>query len=163
MADLTIAGAVTEDAGEVLTLQRAAYLTEGALHDDFTLPPLVETLDEIRAAITGGEVRKAVLGTRIVGTVRARLDGQTCHIGRLAVAPDLQGHGIGSRLIADVEQRWADRVARFELFTGPKSEPNIRLYRRLGYHDMPTPHGAEPLVFLEKLPSRVGAVEDGLT
>ena len=150
IADMLITEAAAEDAGELLTLQRAAYLGEGALHNDFTLPPLVETFDDVLVAIATGHVLKAVLGTRIVGTVRARLDGDTCHIGRLAVAPDLQGRGIGSRLVTSVEQRWAGQVSRFELFTGPKSELNIRLYRRLGYRDMPTPRGAEPLVFLEK-------------
>jgi len=76
--------------------------------------------------------------------------GGTCHVGRLAVAPDLQGRGIGSRLVAALEDRYADEVVRFELFTGPRSEPNARLYRRLGYVDMPTPEGRHPLVYLEK-------------
>jgi ribosomal protein S18 acetylase RimI-like enzyme len=151
---IVIADATVGDAGELLTLQRAAYLTEGELHRDFRLPPLVETLAEIRAVVGDGMVLKAVLGTRIVGVVRARLAGGTCHIGRLAVAPDLQGRGVGSRLVAAVEDRYHDEVTRFELFTGPNSEPNIRLYRRLGYVDMPTPPGREPLVYLEK---RAGA------
>lgn len=30
------------DAGEVLTLQRAAYLTEAQAHDDLSLPPLTQ-------------------------------------------------------------------------------------------------------------------------
>jgi ribosomal protein S18 acetylase RimI-like enzyme len=147
---IVIADATPTDAGELLTLQRAAYLSEGELHADFRLPPLVETLEEIRAAVADGMVLKALLGTRIVGVVRVRVAEGTCQIGRLAVAPDLQGRGIGSRLVTAVEDRYADEVSRFELFTGPRSEPNIRLYRRLGYVDMPTPQGQEPLVYLEK-------------
>jgi ribosomal protein S18 acetylase RimI-like enzyme len=147
---IVVADATVSDAGELLTLQRAAYLTEGELHGDFRLPPLVETLEEIRAVLADGLVLKALLGTRIVGVVRARVAEGTCHIGRLAVAPDLQGRGIGSRLVAAVEYRYADEVSRFELFTGPRSEPNVRLYRRLGYVDMPTPPDREPLVYLEK-------------
>jgi hypothetical protein len=38
------------DAGEVLTLQRAAYVGEAMLYDQF-LPPLFETLDEFRAVL----------------------------------------------------------------------------------------------------------------
>jgi ribosomal protein S18 acetylase RimI-like enzyme len=152
-----VTDATTEDAGEILTVQRAAYLSEGALHDSFTLPPLTETVDQVRAAIAGGGVLKAVLGTRIVGAVRAALDGDTCHVGRLAVAPDLQGQGIGTRLLAAVEQRYAGRVARFELFTGPNSAANLRLYRRLGYVDIAPPPGAAPLVYLEKRMDHPGA------
>lgn len=147
---IVVAEATPADAGELLTLQRAAYLSEGALHGDFGLPPLVETVAEIRAAIEQGTVLKALLGTRIVGAVRGRVAAGTCHLGRLAVVPDLQGRGIGSRLVAALEERYAGEVVRFELFTGPRSEPNVRLYRRLGYVDMPTPQGQHPLVYLEK-------------
>ncbi|HZN71905.1 MAG TPA: GNAT family N-acetyltransferase [Micromonosporaceae bacterium] len=150
MQNLIITDAAAQDAGELLTLQRAAYLTEGELHSSFRLPPLRETVTEIEVAISSILVLKAVLGTRIVGSGRGRLDGDTCHIGRLSVAPDLQGQGIGSQLVAELERRFAGRAARFVLFTGPRSEQNIRLYRRLGYVDIPTPPGSEPLVFLEK-------------
>jgi ribosomal protein S18 acetylase RimI-like enzyme len=147
---IVVADAIALDAGELLTLQRAAYLTEGELHGNFRLPPLVETVEEIRAALEDGIVLKALLGNRIVGAVRGRVAEGTCHVGRLAVAPDLQGRGIGARLVAALEERYADEVTRFELFTGPNSERNVRLYRRLGYVDMPTPAGRAPLVYLEK-------------
>jgi ribosomal protein S18 acetylase RimI-like enzyme len=155
---IVITDATVDDAGELMTVQRAAYLSEGALHDSFTLPPLTETVDQVRTAIAGGGVLKAVLGTRIVGAVRAAVDGDTCHVGRLAVAPDVQGRGIGTRLLAAVEERHAGRVARFVLFTGPNSAPNLRLYRRLGYLDIAPPPGAAPLVYLEK---RVRITQDG--
>jgi ribosomal protein S18 acetylase RimI-like enzyme len=153
---IVVADATIADAGELLTLQRAAYLSEGELHGNFRIAPLVETLAEIRSACGDGWVLKALLGTRIVGAVRGLVADGTCHIGRLAVAPDLQGRGIGSRLVSAVEDRYANEVSRFELFTGPKSEANLRLYRRLGYLDIPTPPGQEPLLYLEKrvLPSR---------
>jgi len=51
-------------------VQRAAYLSEGEAHGDFRLPPLVETVEEIRTAIEHGTLLKALLGTRIVGAVR---------------------------------------------------------------------------------------------
>jgi hypothetical protein len=44
------------DAGELLTLQRAAYVTEARLYDDPELPGLTQSLpelvDELRSAVT---------------------------------------------------------------------------------------------------------------
>jgi len=40
------------DGGEVLTLQRAAYVTEAHAHADLALPPLVQSLDELAAGLT---------------------------------------------------------------------------------------------------------------
>jgi ribosomal protein S18 acetylase RimI-like enzyme len=148
---VVVADATPADAGELLTLQLAAYLSEAELHGNFRLPPLLETVEEIRSVCADGCVLKALLGTRIVGAVRGRVADGTCHIGRLAVVPDLQGRGIGSRLISAVEDRYANEVNRFELFTGSRSEPNLRLYRRLGYLDIPAPPGREPLRYMEKL------------
>ena len=138
------------DAGELLTVQRAAYVSEGRLHESFELPPLTETLDELRSAVTGGLVLKALCGARLVGAVRGVVVDRIGHIGRLAVAPDLQGHGIGTRLVAAIEARLAPEVERFQLFTGPRSEANVRLYERLGYARIRTPPGREPLIFLAK-------------
>lgn len=56
----------------------------------------------------------------------------SCFIGRLIVHPDFQNRGIGTGLMNKIERRFRDS-ARFELFTGHKSEGNIRLYRKLGY------------------------------
>jgi ribosomal protein S18 acetylase RimI-like enzyme len=75
-------------------------------------------------------------GHRLVGSVRGRVDGDTAHIARLSVAPDLHGHGIGRRLLAAVERAFAGRVTRYELFTGATSEANLKLYRSAGYTDI---------------------------
>ena len=149
---IEIMPAAPTDAGELMTLQRAAYLSEARLHADFDLPPLVETLAEVRAAIERERALKAVLGARIVGQVRGRLAGRTGHIGRLSVVPDMQGVGIGTRLLAAIEADLAG-AERFELFTGERSLHNIRLYERLGYTQIPAPGGApEMVIFLEKIP-----------
>lgn len=129
-----IAPAQARDAGEILTVQRAAYLAEAQRYGDPYLPPLTESLEEVRAELAGPTiVLVARLGTGLVGSVRARLDGDTAHVARLSVAPDQQGRGIGGRLLTAVEAACAGRVGRFTLFTGPDSEENLRLYRRHGY------------------------------
>jgi hypothetical protein len=47
---IEIVPAAPGDAGELMTLQRAAYLSEARLQADFDLPPLLETVAEVRAA-----------------------------------------------------------------------------------------------------------------
>ena len=148
--EIVIGPASVADAGELLTVQRAAYLSEGRLHDAFNIAPLTETLDSLRSSIADGLVLKALLGTRVVGAVRGAVRDRTGHIGRLAVAPDLQGCGVGTRLVVAIEAVLAPSVDRFELFTGPRSEANVRLYERLGYERIPTPTGQEPLIFVAK-------------
>ena len=53
---------------------------------------------------------------------------------QLAVHPDFQGRGIGTRLMEDIEARFA-RADHYEVFTGHLSERNLRLYGRLGYEE----------------------------
>ncbi|GAA0800026.1 GNAT family N-acetyltransferase [Spirilliplanes yamanashiensis] len=151
--DVVIAAATPADAGEIMTVQRAAYLTEGQRYGDVTIPPLTETADEVRAVIAGGAVvLVARAGHRLAGSVRGHVEGRDGLVGRLAVAPDLQGHGIGGRLLRAVEEALAGRVDRLELFTGATSHDNVRLYERHGYVVFDhRPSGAGPgLVFLEK-------------
>jgi ribosomal protein S18 acetylase RimI-like enzyme len=133
MDDLRIEPAGVQDAGEILTLQRAAYVTEAQLHGDPFLPPLVESLDQVRTMISGSVMLKASVGTRLAGAVRGRFNDRTCLIGRLVVAPDLQGRGIGGALMRALEAEAAGRADACVLFTGHLSEANLRLYRRLGY------------------------------
>ncbi|NUW34380.1 GNAT family N-acetyltransferase [Nonomuraea sp. SMC257] len=122
------------DAGEILTVQRAAYVTEAQLYGDPFIPPLVESVEQVREAIRDGVVLKAVESGRVVGSVRGRLSGATCLVGRLVVAPDQQGRGLGTALLRALHEQVAEASA-FDLFTGHLSEGNLRLYRRLGYRE----------------------------
>jgi ribosomal protein S18 acetylase RimI-like enzyme len=150
--DLRIDRAGPADAGELLTVQRAAYVSEAIAYDEARIPPLTETLEELAARLADGRlILKATLGHRLVGTVSGRLVGGTCHIGRLAVVPDLHGRGIGTRLVTALEAEMP-AAARFELFTGGRSDANVRLYRRLGYTEFDRGSDAVgvPLVYLAK-------------
>ena len=121
---------------EILILQRAADVTEARLYDDVGLPALVQTLDELRAELDTSVALKALSDRRIVGAVRAHVDGSVMHVGRLTVAPDFQGHGIGTQLLAAVEALAPAAVTRFALFTGHLSVANLRLYERHGYAEV---------------------------
>lgn len=123
------------DAGEVLTVQRAAYVPEAQNYGDPELPPLRETLEEVRGSLRSPDVVGLGLreGGRLLGSVRLRIDGEVAYLGRLAVVPDRQGEGIGSTLLTACEAALPGGVQEIRLFTGSRSEPTIRLYERFGY------------------------------
>jgi ribosomal protein S18 acetylase RimI-like enzyme len=124
--------ATLEDAAEILELQKLAYRSEAALYNDFTIPPLRQTREEIEADFENQVFLKALEDGRIIGSVRAHLDRGSCRIGRLVVHPELQNRGIGTTLMKEIE-RLHPEAGRFELFTGHKSKRNLHLYRKLGY------------------------------
>lgn len=133
MPAITIAPLDDEDVGELLTLQRAAYASEAQLYGDPHLPALVQTLDELVVELAASTALKAVLGHRVVGAVQARAEAGVLHVGRLVVAPDQQGRGIGTALLDAVERAAPPGARRATLFTGDRSTANLRLYRRAGY------------------------------
>lgn len=143
--------AAARDAGEILTLQKLAYQSEAQHNNDFTIPPLTQTLAEMELDLDRLTVLKVTLGGRIVGSVRADLADGTCRIGRLIVHPDWQNHGIGSRLLGEIEYR-VPQARRYVLFTGACSERNIRIYQKKGYRIFrrETPEGRAGIVFLVK-------------
>lgn len=126
--------AVAADAGEILTVQRAAYVSEAQLYGDPYIPPLVESLEQVRKIIEGAVVLKALDAGRIVGAVRGQVAGTTCLVGRLVVVPDCQGRGLGSALLGALHEQVPEAEV-FDLFTGHLSGGNLRLYRRLGYRE----------------------------
>jgi GNAT superfamily N-acetyltransferase len=130
--DLRVERATVEDAQEILALQKLAYQSEAAIYDEYGIPPLTQTLEEMRADFECQVYLKAVLEHRIVGSVRAYERERTCYVGRLIVHPDSQNQGTGTLLMQEIEAIFA-RARRFELFTGHRSERNLYLYHKLGY------------------------------
>ena len=127
-----IRSATVVDAAQILALQKLAYESEARLYDDWSIPPLTQTLESLQDELRSDTVLKALDGEHLVGSVRASLRDALCRIGRLMVHPSRHGQGIGTALMRAIEARFPQASA-FELFTGSRSEANIRLYRRLGY------------------------------
>lgn len=147
----TILHASIGDAEAILALQKRAYESEARLYDDWTIPPLTQTLASLREDLKNTCVLKYVQEGVIVGSVRGRIENGACQIGRLVVEPQRQGEGIGTTLLQAIEALFPD-VDRFELFTGSKSERNIQLYRRCGFEITEAKHisPAVTLVFMVK-------------
>lgn len=151
MAQAEIMPADLADAEAILALQRLAYQSEAKLYDEWGIPPLVQTLEELRAEFPTRLVLKAMSGAALVGSVQAGLDGDLCRVGRLMVHPGHQRQGLGSALMRAVEASFP-AARRFQLFTGHKSAGNLRLYQRLGYLPVRSEavSPALTLIFLER-------------
>ncbi len=148
---MTIVDAAPEDAEAILALQKLAYEREARRYDDWTIPPMVETLDTVRDQIARHVVLKAIVDGRLAGSVRGVVSDGVCEVCRLSVDPGLQRRGIGSALLVAIEQRFSD-IEAFELFTGNHSVENLRLYERHGYRHARTKvlSPAVSLLFLRK-------------
>ncbi len=128
---MEITQALLSDAQDILTLQKLAFRMEAERYNDYDIPPLRQTVEELSAQFNTHVILKAAVDGEVVGTVRAYEKDGTCYIGRLAVRPELQNRGIGTALMSEIEKRFIP--TRFELFVGAKSENNIHLYTKLGY------------------------------
>jgi len=141
------------DMEEILQLQKLAYQSEAEIYNDFSIPPLVQTLEEINEEFKNHIFLKAIKNQEIIGSVRAvQINKETCYIGRLIVHPDFQNQCIGTKLMNEIEDVFKE-CRRFELITGYKSYKNIELYEKLGYKIFKTEKLTEKLnlVYLEKI------------
>ena len=121
------------DAGELLTLQRACWVQEQAGNPGVEIDALTESLDDVRAWVAEGLTLVARSDGRLVGAVRGRVRGTTWDIGRLMVAPDLQGRGLGRALLERISGLAPAGTTDLELFTGAGSLRNQRIYKRAGF------------------------------
>ncbi|WP_298456084.1 GNAT family N-acetyltransferase [uncultured Cellulomonas sp.] len=152
--DVTIARVTDDEAGELLTLRRAAFVSEAQVYGDPNIPPLTQTLAELREdlAADGVVTLGARAGHRLVGSIRVSLEGQRATLGRLAVAPDLQGQGIGTQLLFAVLPYLPEGTQEIWVFTGQDSAHNIALYEKHGYeHQYDRTAGDLTYAYLRKI------------
>lgn len=143
--------ATPADAGELLTLQRACWLQEALANDTLDIPALHESLDDVREGLATWETWVVRRAGRLVGSVRGRLEDETTwDIGRVMVAPDLQGSGLGRVLLEHIQAVAPDAVTSYVLFTGAASARNQRLYKKAGFRLRPDLPGPPHTVTLTK-------------
>lgn len=123
------------DVGELVTLQRAAFLRDAQLYHDPFLPSLTQTVADIEAQLLDPRwlYLGAWLGHRLIGSVRSYRDLGVTQISRLMCAPDLEGTGVGSALLDVAEDRASAHALVIELSTGSRSAANLVMYERRGY------------------------------
>lgn len=141
-----IVRATAGDAAELLTLQRACWVQEALANDSLDIPALHESLDDVRAWLGEWDTWVVRRAGRLVGAVRGRLeDGSSWDIGRIMVAPDLQGSGLGRVLLDHIQAVAPARATSYVLFTGADSVRNQRMYKKAGFRlrpDLEAPPGA---------------------
>jgi tRNA (guanine37-N1)-methyltransferase len=149
-----IVPAVRGDAGEILTLQRACWVQEALDNDTLDIPALHESLEDVEASLEDWTYFVVRAEGRLVGAVRGKLEGEHWDIGRVMVAPDLQGRGLGRLLLEHIQTVAPAEASSYVLFTGVHSADNQRMYKKAGFSlrkDLPAPPGA---VILTKRISR---------
>lgn len=85
----------------------------------------------------GGEIWFALVNGEPVGTgaLYRKRDGEF-EIAKMAVKPELRGHGIGAEVLEKLIERFVARGGtRLILATNANLEAAIRLYRRYGFED----------------------------
>jgi GNAT superfamily N-acetyltransferase len=128
-----LSAATIADAPEILVLQRCCWVDEAIANETLDIPALHETLDDVRASLDEWATWCVRLAGRLVGSVRTRREGVSWEVGRLMVAPDLGGQGLGGWLLRFAESGAPDDITSFALHTGARNAKNIGMYERAGY------------------------------
>jgi ribosomal protein S18 acetylase RimI-like enzyme len=133
---MKLEAAAEKDLDQILQLQRKAFHGQALIYNDCSLPSLTQTLDDLKREFTCKTIYKVVSDGNIIASIRCFVKDRTLYIEKLIVDPDLQNRGIGSWVMAEVENSHTASVDRYELSTGHKSARNLHLYKKLGYHEI---------------------------
>src|SRR6478735_12519997 len=131
--DVEIRPATPADAGELHVLQLACWVQVQQENPGVHVAALHETPADVRAWLDTHTVLVARSGGRLIGSVRGIMHEDVWDIGRLMVAPDLEGRGLGRELLGRMEALAPPAATAYWLFTGEKSERNLRMYKKAGY------------------------------
>lgn len=127
------------DTGEVLTLQRAAFAYDVCVRYPGYTAPVTQTLQELHAELSvEGSVALGIRDRgRLVASVRLRRSGpDSVYLGRLVVAPDRAGEGLGAQIMTAVDDVALPRFVgarRIDLTTDGQATWLVAWYQRLGY------------------------------
>jgi ribosomal protein S18 acetylase RimI-like enzyme len=107
-----------------------------------------EEWERFAAELERGDVYVAFDGEQMVGAVRTKPQENALYIHQIAVDPSRQGTGVGSWLLARIDEVARSRgLGGLSLETAEMAEANIRLYQRHGFEIVgrgPPDHGLDP-------------------
>ena len=148
---MEITNAKFEDLSKILELQKLSYLSEAEIYNNYSIQPLLQTLDELEKEFEKTTILKLLDdNNEIIGSIRSYEENNRVYIGKLIVNPDCQNRGFGTKLLYAIEEIFPNKT--YELFTGSKSEKNLYLYKKLGYKEFEREMVADNLeiIFMEK-------------
>ncbi len=151
-----IRNAIPADAGEILTLQLACWVAEQQANPGVEIHAQHETVEDVRRWLGQWTVIVRRREGRLIGAARGRLERTGEHagawdVGRLMVAPDLQGQGLGRDMLERIEAAAPADIAAYILFTGAGSADNLRMYKKAGYRLRGAAPGEPGAVVLKKM------------
>lgn len=129
---IEIKTAIKEDLEELLEVQKLAFQCLAELYNDYSIPPVTQSLQAIAEEFNSKLFLIAIFEQKIIGSVRAYSENNTCHIEKVFVHPDYQKKGIASQLLLEMEKRF-NGVIKYELEVVSKSLYNISFYKKRGY------------------------------
>ena len=151
--ELNLRQASESDRNEVLQLLRDAFAPYMAKLGRIVEP---DSFAGVRQALADGQVSAAVGSDGIEGVLIEEPLGATLYVKVVAVRPDQQGKGLGSRMLEEIETRARDRgFEALTLDTAEVMEDLLRLYGRHGFREIrraPPDHGRDETlrVFMRK-------------
>jgi ribosomal protein S18 acetylase RimI-like enzyme len=131
-ADTRTLVAGPDDVSDITMLQRVCYLLEAKARKDWSTPELTEMPQDLKNEMTQSIVLKAALGGVTIGSVRGRMERKSCYISRLFVHPAFRRHGIGTRLLTEIETHFPAANA-LVTYLGTGEAQKIAFIRNRGY------------------------------
>lgn len=140
-----------ENLQAILELQHLAFQKEATEFNDNNIEPLQQTIDDLEEEFENFTFIKALdENGMIIGSTRGYVKESTSYIGKTFVHPNYQGHGIGSKLIAELEKE--NPAPRYEINASIRCPQNIKLYEQLSFKRFKeTETESNGFVYLEKL------------
>jgi GNAT superfamily N-acetyltransferase len=145
---LPLRTALPHEAGALRELARAAYAKWVPVLGREPRPMQAD----YEAAVERFRFDVIEMGGRLVASLQTEPREDHFWVESVAVAPELQGQGVGQRLLAQAETLAREAgFAEIRLLTNGKMADNRRLYAKVGYvEDLEEPFGDGTVVYLSK-------------
>lgn len=150
---IKIEAATEQDLDQILQLQKKAFYGQALIYNDFNLPPLIQTIEDLKEEFRLKTIYKVEQDGKIIASIRCYIEDGILYLEKLIVDPDFQNRGIGTKIMTEIETKYSSSVNLYALFTGHKSEKNLHIYHKLGYKEVrqKTIKDDLKLIYLEKV------------